>query len=165
MNFRKQEIITRIIFAVALCLINNAYSFADSVVVTKFGAKGDRERLNTHTIQKAIDYCSNTGGGEVVFPKGTYITGTLVLKDNVTLFLQQAAVIKGSEDKLDYPILNDFKALIYSGNAKNVAIRGYGTIDGSGQAFYQKDNSPGRPILVVFDNCINVLVQDVFLCN
>jgi len=147
-------------FFILLLITSNL--FANSVDITKFGAKGDGVKLNTDAIQKAIDECANIGGGEVIVPQGTYVTGTLTLKDNVTLYLQTGAIIKGSIDIRDYPL---HKALIYGGGAKNVAIRGYGAINGDGKAFPQKDDSPGRPKLVVFDNCVNVLIQDVFLCN
>lgn len=162
MNFRilKSSVLYILLSFIAPCI------YADSVNVNDFGAIGDGKYLNTEKIQAAIDHCSKTGGGEVVFPKGVFVTGTLILKDNVTLFLGSSTVIQGSERKEDYPLFrNDFKALIYGADSKNVSICGSGIIDGQGRNFFEKDNHPGRPILVLFDRCKKVRVQDVFLKN
>jgi polygalacturonase len=162
----KHKTLYKTVLFISFVLIAVPNLFAESVNVTKFGAKGDGKTLYTKAIQKAIDHCSNTGGGEVIFPNGTFVTGTLVLKDNVSLHLQQNAVVKGSGNMEDYPFFHkEFRALVYSGNAKNVSIAGHGTIDGNGKAFIQKDNVQGRPVLVLFDHCENVRVQDVFLRN
>src|SRR6266542_1681369 len=59
--------------------------------VTQFGASGDGARLNTASIQKAVDACSAAGGGIVYVPPGNYLSGTIVLKDGVTLRLEAGA--------------------------------------------------------------------------
>ncbi len=61
--------------------------------VVEFGAKGDGETLNTHAIQMAINACSKNGGGTVHFPPGTYLSGTIYLKDYVRLNLSSGAVL------------------------------------------------------------------------
>src|SRR5690348_17732192 len=81
---------------------------ATDVDVTKYGAKGDSATLNSTAIQKAIDDCTKTGGGKVLFPAGNYLSGTIVLKDNVTLQLQKGAVILGSTNVEDYQNLDPF---------------------------------------------------------
>jgi len=156
----------KIIFLTLSIFLSAHGLFAASIDITEYGAKGDGKTLNTETIQKAIDIISQQGGGKVIVPNGIFVTGTLILKDNVTLFLEEGAVIKGSDKKVDYPTYrNDFKALIYSQDSKNVSVEGTGVIDGNGIAFYTKDNAPDRPILVIFDKCKNVRVQNVFLKN
>ena len=67
------------------------------------GIKPDGKTLNTVAIQRAIDELFASGGGTLVFPAGTYLTGTIRLKDNVTLQLEAGAVLLGSPDLKDYP--------------------------------------------------------------
>src|SRR5688572_14699223 len=82
---------------------------AKDVDVTKYGAKGDSTTLNSTAIQNAIDDCYKTGGGKVIFPAGKYLSGTIVLKDNVTIYLQKGAVILGSTNVEDYQNMDPFK--------------------------------------------------------
>ena len=78
--------------------------------MTDFGAVADGATLNTLAIQKAIDACSQKGGGIVTFPAGRYLTGTIQLKDGVTLYLESKAVILGSANADDYLNLDPFKS-------------------------------------------------------
>ena len=93
-----------------------------------FGAIGDGETLNTDAIQKSIDKTCREGGGVVYFPPGDYLTGTIHLRDNVTLYLEAGATIWGSKNREDYT----HGCLIYAEDAVNTGIRGRGTIDGNG---------------------------------
>ena len=95
--------------------------------------------------QKAIDACAQAGGGTVYLPSGTFRTGTLVLKNNVTLHLSAGATLSGSRDIADYPQPH----LLYALDAENIAIEGDGTIDGNGDAFWdvgsrQRRSAPVR---------------------
>jgi polygalacturonase len=65
------------------CQLSTLTSQAENLNVLDMGAKPDGKALNTTIIQKAIDQCSQTGGGEVVFPQGKYLTGSIVLKSGV----------------------------------------------------------------------------------
>jgi hypothetical protein len=76
----------------------------------KAGAVGDGATLNTAAIQKAVDACSADGGGTVQFPPGRFVTGTIQLKDNVTLRLDENAVLLGSTNAADYRNLDPFMA-------------------------------------------------------
>ena len=67
-----------------------------------FGAAGDGVRKDTAAIQSAIDFATANGGGKVHFAPGTYLTGTIYIKDNVFLDLEPGATILGSPDKEDY---------------------------------------------------------------
>ena len=71
--------------------------------VRDHGATGARTQNATAPVQKAIDACHARGGGTVYVPPGEYTTGTLVLKDNVTLWLEAGAVFYLSQDKADFP--------------------------------------------------------------
>jgi polygalacturonase len=137
--------------------------------VTEAGAQGDGRSLSTPAIQKTIDACSQAGGGTVYFPPGRFLSGTLVLRDHVRLFLDAGAVLAGSTNLADYPLhvpaLRSFtdtytnKSLIYAEKAVDVAIEGRGTIDGQGAAF--KGPYMVRPYMLRFIECHDVAVTDI----
>jgi hypothetical protein len=111
--------------------------------VRDHGAVGDGVAKDTAAVQRAIDACAAAGGGTVLFPAGTYLCGSLHLKSNVTLHLDNGATILGSLLKEDYdpPETLDFKndadvettyfhqSLIWGEGLERVAITGGGTID------------------------------------
>ena len=70
--------------------------------ITDFGAVSDIDELQTEKIQKAIDTCFSEGGGEVIIPEGTFLTGAIRLRSNVTLHLLKNACLKGSRNPEDY---------------------------------------------------------------
>ena len=70
--------------------------------VRKFGAKGDGRTVETVAIQTAINRCRDAGGGTIIVPPGSYLTGTLRLFSNVHLIVQPGAVLKGSKELSDY---------------------------------------------------------------
>src|SRR5436305_2079275 len=79
------------------------------IEVTMAGVVGDGTTLNTLRIQKAIDDCAAAvGGGTVRFPAGRYLTGTIQIKSNVTLLLDEQATLLGSTDVADYSNLDPF---------------------------------------------------------
>ncbi|MHB8901625.1 MAG: glycosyl hydrolase family 28-related protein, partial [Thermoguttaceae bacterium] len=102
--------------------------------VRQYGAAGDGATLDTAALQKAIDACGEAGGGRVLFPKGTYLSGSLELKTGVHLVLAPEAVLLGSRSLNDYPS----RALVHAEDVADVGIEGGGTIDGQGDAFWQK---------------------------
>ena len=112
--------------------------------VLQQGAVGDGKTLNTKSLQSAIDALHAKGGGQLYFPAGRYLTGSLQLKSNVTLYLEKEAVLLGSTSPYDYPgfstekelkVNNDHfdQALIYAEGAENIGITGEGCIDASGR--------------------------------
>jgi len=147
--------------------------------VSEYGAIGDGTTLNTTAIQTAIDVCSDAGGGTVLFTKGTYLTGTIKLRNNVTLYLDAGSILLGSTRLEDYPVtICDFRSytdnytvrsLIYVEKANNVAITGRGIIDGQGAAFKDKRTADEpykmRPYLIRMIECGNVTVRDVTILN
>ncbi len=149
------------------------------------GVMGDGKVNDTPAIQKALDSAANSGG-VVRLPAGTYVCGSLFMKSGVTLRLDKGAMIKGSLNEADYPIIDtriaglEMKhpaALVNAIDAKNVAIVGEGTIDGSGQKWWnifareRKAQGRGvdfkvlRPRLVCFTRCDGVKVSGVTLQN
>jgi len=146
--------------------------------VTEYGAVGDGKTKDTLSIQKAVDAANQRGGGTVYFPPGIYLSGTIRLKDNVTLYLDTGVTLLGSTDVKDYPIIwpefrsyTDnyvYQSLIYGEKVKNVAIVGRGTIDGRGDKFER--HYPGRqygqrPYLVRLVSCEKILVEGITLLD
>ena len=109
-------------------------------LITKFGAKSDGQTNSTAAFQKAIAACSKAGGGRVVIPPGTFLTGAIHLKSNVNLVVSKGATIKFSKNPNDYlPVvfsrwegteLMNYSPFIYAFEQRNIAITGEGTLDG-----------------------------------
>lgn len=108
---------------------------AETYNVKEFGAIGDGQTINTIAIQNAIDKCYANGGGSVLIPTGTFMTGVIQLYSNVNLHLEAGAVLKGSPNLADYNLNGQRVGMIYTENAENVSITGLGTIDGNGDIF------------------------------
>lgn len=148
---------------------------AADLSATDFGAVGDGATLNTPMLQRAIDECSARGGGALVLPPGRYVTGTLQIKDGVTLRLAREASLLGSTNAADYRNLDPFTdgtgsplgyALITAVDATRVGIEGAGVIDGRGALLKAaQSNYTIRPFLVRWVRCQNVTVRDVQLRN
>jgi len=86
--------------------------------VRDFGATGDGKSLDTAAIRKAVKLAAAKGGGTVLFPPGTYVTGTFELLSNVTLDLEAGAVIEGSKNLADYDSIYNPHASSCAGFAK-----------------------------------------------
>ena len=95
------KIIRLLLFTIHCSLFTAAAQAADYNIVN-YGAKSDTTVLSTAAIQKAIDDCSKAGGGRVMVPAGQYKIGTIILKSDVHLFLEQGATLYGSTDLKDY---------------------------------------------------------------
>lgn len=116
-----------------------------------YGATGKKEQKVTKEIQKALDDCYANGGGQVYFPPGDYLAGTLVIKSNTSLYLEAGATLRASRDEADYQ--TDFivykkndsgkegdgatPVFLYAKNAENISILGSGTIDGQATRTYE----------------------------
>ena len=146
--------------------------------ICDFGATSHMKTNSTHAVQQAIDLCSANGGGRVVVPAGNYVIGTIVLRSNVHLHLEQGATLYGSTDLKDYKrVKSSYKSLrthtptiqlIYADSVDNVVIDGYGTIDGRGRVFPKlswNDEGITRPHLLRFIQSRNITVKDVTLKN
>ncbi|MBO9153561.1 glycoside hydrolase family 28 protein [Chitinophaga sp. GCM10012297] len=155
---------------------------AKDINIASRGAKGDGQTLNTTIIQQAIDECSQSGGGNVIIPAGKFLSGTVVLKNNVTLHLEENAVLLGSTNVNDYTNPDPFTdglgidvgwALLAAVDATNIGIEGEGAINGQGAALkarqIETDTRPEslrwgrRPFLVRIVRCNGVKVSGVQL--
>ncbi|PJJ09305.1 polygalacturonase [Flavobacterium sp. 1] len=114
-------------------------------LITDYGSKADGKTVNTTAIQKAIDAAFKNKGGVVVFPKGIFLSGSIILKSNVTLYFEEESVLLGSTNPKDYfnmafegrPVSlknddNSQMALILGHKANNISLKGKGKIDGQG---------------------------------
>src|ERR1700709_1664549 len=116
----------------------------DTVKITDYKVVADVLTLNTEAINKAISDCSTKGGGVVVIPAGIWLTGPIDLKSNVNLHLDRGSVLMFTKDFDQYPIIDAYyegqaagrcKPPISGKDLQNVAITGYGIIDGNGDAW------------------------------
>lgn len=117
---------------------------AFTVSITDFGAVGDGQTLNTLAIAAAIDKVTAKGGGKVVIPRGLWLTGPIILKNNINLSIEEGALVIFSSDKDLYPLIEtSFEghktvrctSPIYGKDLENIAITGNGVFDGTGEAW------------------------------
>jgi len=136
--------------------------------VRDHGAIGDGTAMDTDAVQRAIDVCAEQGGGIVLLDRGTFLTGTLVLRSHVELHLTSTAVLLGvtdlaqyrADEQVVYKLLN--QSLLFAEDCQHVAITGAGTIDGQGKPFANGPTDP-RPVLIRFRNCRDVRMEGVLL--
>jgi len=174
-----------VLITVALALIISAPAKADEsplVSVAQFGAVGDGQTLNTKAIQSAVDDLASKGGGTLTVPEGVFRSGAIFLKPGVNLNLAEGAVLKGSADIADYPktrtrIEGHFEdwipALINADRCDHLRITGAGTLDGSGQPFWElfwarrradartKNLDVDRPRLCFIQNSTDITVSGI----
>ena len=115
-------------------------------VVTQLGVySNDSTQLQTEAIQNIIDIAEANGGGRIIFPEGTYLTGALFFKPGTRLHLEKGAKIKGSDDIENFPLIPSrmegksiyyYAALINAYFVKGFEITGEGTIDGNGYKYW-----------------------------
>lgn len=149
--------------------------------ILDFGATRDTMMVHTKAINEAIESCYRQGGGRVVIPPGKFKTGTIFLKDNVELHLDNGACLYASEDYADFPIqpraayrsLKDaggWSALIYAVGARNIAVTGKGVIDGRGKGRKGRvggvpGDADGRPRNILFISCKGVRISGISMRN
>ena len=111
-------------------------------LITKYGAKTTNSAAqNQKAINKAIATCSKKGGGRVIVPSGTFVTGAITLLSHVNLVVEKDAVLKFAFEPDLYPIVptrwegidcRNLSPCIYAYKQTDIAVTGEGTIDGSG---------------------------------
>ena len=117
--------------------------------ILNYGAIADGVTVNTQAIQKAIDECAANGGGRVIVPAGDFMTASIVLKSNVDLHLEVGSTLISSHNRADYPGVNEdmdndsneLPCLIGAKHAHDVAITGFGKIDGRGRLINYNDHA------------------------
>lgn len=147
------------------------------ISILDFGAISDSKTINTKMIQKAIDTVSEQGGGFVVIPPGKFVTGTIVLKSGVVLFLEPGSVLVGSAGIEDYPEMipsyrsytdnYSQRSLIFAEKQRDIGIVGYGKIYGQGEQFKEDKNRiyKLRPNLVRLIECKEINLEGVTFEN
>lgn len=110
-------------------------------LITDYGAVGDGKTACTEAFRKAIAACHQAGGGRVIVPEGTFLTGPIHLKSGVNLHLKEGAVVRFSNNPADYlPVVftrfegtecMNYSPLIYAFEQENIAITGSGVLDGN----------------------------------
>ncbi|MCX8066179.1 MAG: glycoside hydrolase family 28 protein [Candidatus Hydrogenedentes bacterium] len=147
------------------------------VSIVDFGAVGDGKKVNTNAIQSTIDKVSEDGGGMVLIPRGTYLTGTVVLKSNVIIYLLPGSTLLGSANIEDYPEIKvgyrsytdnySQRSLIFAEKQHNIGIIGTGKIYGNGEHFREDESKiyKARPYLVRLVECEDVKLEGVTFEN
>ncbi|HMD00960.1 MAG TPA: glycosyl hydrolase family 28 protein, partial [Ferruginibacter sp.] len=113
----------------------------DTVNIMNYGAVADGATLNSVAINKAIEACAANGGGTVLIPAGSYVTGPIIMKSNINLHLQRGALVIFTPDFDQYPLVrSQFEGVdaarcqspVTAENLENIAITGKGIMDGNG---------------------------------
>lgn len=148
--------------------------------IKEFGAVGDGVTINTEPINRAIDACASNGGGTVLVPEGIFVTGTILLKSNVALYLENKATILGTNDTRLYKSFNIrrenpdrpihlpvkgnsvwSRSLILLDNVQHVTITGTGTIDGGTVIDKQGEEGFRGPHGILIGESSNVKISGV----
>jgi len=115
-----------------------------SISIVDFGALPDGSTMNTKAFADAISSCANAGGGTVVVPAGTWLTGPIKLESNVNLHVEKGALVQFSKNINDYPFVENPEGrqnrygrtqLISAYKVKNIAITGDGIFNGAGEVW------------------------------
>jgi polygalacturonase len=157
--------------------------------IRDYGAVGDGLHPDTAAINQAVTACVQAGGGTVYLPPGRYFTGTIILQSNVTFDLDAGAVLLASDNRTDYPLVEDpwestaklIAPLIWAVDAQNITLTGLGTFEGQGQWWWPLDHGgvargsePGtpqpprggaRPQFVRLLRCQNVRIEHLTFHN
>lgn len=143
--------------------------------VTRYGVYNDGVTNNTKAIADVVAMAEANGGGTIYFPAGTYVSGSIELKSNMTLYLESGALILGSEDKADYPMITEkivegytregHAGMIYALRAENVTVEGRGTIDGRGYNWWPDRANQHRPRMFQPILCDNVRLAGITIKN
>ena len=160
--------------------LGTQYNLAD------YGVVNDSTLLQTEKIQAVIDRAAQNGGGVIVVPKGTYLTGSLFFKPHTHLHLEEGATLKGSDDISHFAIVDTriegqslkyFAALINADRVDGFTISGKGTIDGNGSRYWRSfwlrrkvipqctNMDELRPRLVYISNSNDIQLSGVRLIN
>ena len=166
--------------------IVNIETLGDKYKITDYSVVNDSTLIQTEKIQAVIDQASSKGGGVVIIPKGTYLSGALFFKPKTHLYLEEGAVLKGSDDISNFPIINTriegqslkyFAALVNADGVNGFTISGKGTINGNGLRYWKSfwlrrsvipkctNMDELRPRLVHISNSNDVQISGVRLIN
>ena len=164
----------------------DASTLGQQYVVTDYGVSNDSTIVQTQQLQAVIDKAASEGGGVVVIPRGTFLSGSLFFKPGTHLHIAEGGKLKGSDRIANFKIIKTriegetcdyFAALINADHVDGFTITGNGTIDGNGYHYWEEfwirrkwnrkctNKDAQRPRLVYISNSSNVTVQDVRIMN
>ena len=146
------------------------------VDISKKNILGDGVTDYTIALQNIIDMLSQNGGGELYFPAGRYLTGSLYIKSNITINLGSGAVLAASGNYELYPVItqNDVsgftrgthRGILYAADEKNITIKGEGIIDGCGDNWWESGKTDTqRPRTIQFINCSRIRIEGISIIN
>jgi polygalacturonase len=146
-------------------------------LITKYGATA-ASLDNSAAINATIAAANTAGGGTVVIPANTFLSGPITMQSNVRLYLSAGAILQmmpyGEGNGLpagSYPNngkINSYDNFIYGENLSNIEVSGTGTVEGNGTAWWEAFRAKAvgkRPAMIRFKACQTVLVKDVTLQN
>ena len=155
--------------------MNNLNSVYD---ITGFGADPTGKSSSTAAFAAAFQECKKAGGGIVYVPSGTFLTGSVCMESNTTLYVSPGAKLVFVQDQDAYPVITtrwegaECQArmpLLYGRNLENVTITGTGTLDGQGAYWWQlhKNNQlkHPRPRFIGLEDCTRVTIEGIRLVN
>ena len=155
-------------------------------VITEHGVLSDSTVIQTENIQRVIDLAASNGGGVIVIPEGTYLSGSLFFKPGTHLHLLKGGKLKGCDAITNYKIvktrlegqtLDYFAALVNADGCNGFTISGEGTIDGNGHRFYDEfwlrrkvnrkctNLEALRPRMLYVSNSSDVTVSGITMMN
>lgn len=144
--------------------------------VKTYNAKGDGQTLDSPAINKAIDAAAAAGGGTVYFPAGTYLSGSIHLKSNIQLYIDQGATILASpnpgdfdpaepnqwDQYQDYGHSHWHNSLIWGENLHDISITGPGRIDGRNLSrAVRRNDKVTENKTIALKQCRNVIIRDI----
>ena len=155
-------------------------------VVTDYGVSTDSTQVQTQALQRVIDRCASEGGGVVVVPRGTFLSGSLYFRQGTHLQVEEGGRLKGSDRIADFDLRTTriegetctyYTALINADGLDGFVIAGPGTIDGNGHHYWRQfwlrrqwnpqctNKDEQRPRLVYISRSSHVTVQNIHLTN
>ena len=157
---------------------NQELNYSGYYNVKQFGAKGDSTNLDNEAINKAIDAAASVGGGTVYFPAGNYLSFSIHLKSNITLYLDNGAnliadvPVQGKQgydapEPNQWDMYQDFghshwqNSLIWGENLENIAITGHGRIIGNGLTRNSRPGQGPGNKAIALKLCRNVVIKDI----
>ncbi len=162
-----------LLLLISFAFVQSSQASSPVYNVRDYGAVGDGQANDTPAINKAIEAASAVGGGTVLLPAGTYYSGTVWLKNNITLQLDSGAVLKAATRKSGLfgapePRINEYQdfghstwsnGLIVGIECENIAIIGQGKIDGKSMGSDPPPGGGGKAIALKL--CRNVTIRDI----
>lgn len=143
--------------------------------VLDLGVKNDGQTDNTVLLQEALDNLKPTGG-MLYFPAGTYLTASLQLYSNTTIYLESGAILSAISDIEKYPVIGEDlipgyvrgtrRSILFALNAEHITVKGEGTIDGNGSYWWASSLSDEeRPRTIQFINSTHITIDGIHIVN